>query len=60
MAVPKHRTSKQKKRQRRANYKLVTVQLVDCSNCGVKKRSHLVCKNCGFYKKKAIIIPKSK
>lgn len=60
MAVPKHRTSKQKKRERRANFKLEPLQLIDCSNCGVKKRAHLVCKNCGFYKNKEVIQTKKK
>ncbi len=50
MAVPKRRTSKARKRQRRANWKLSVPGMVKCSNCGELIKSHAVCKHCGYYK----------
>lgn len=55
MAVPKHRTSKQKKRSRRSHDFLKEVNLVTCLNCGIKKQLHIVCNKCGFYKGKFVI-----
>ncbi|MCD8049993.1 MAG: 50S ribosomal protein L32 [Clostridia bacterium] len=55
MAVPKHRTSKMKKRQRRANWRLVTPNMVKCSHCGEYTKPHTVCKACGYYDGKEIV-----
>ncbi len=60
MAVPKHRTSKQKKRSRRSHLALSKPGLNICSNCGQSKLNHTVCKHCGFYKNKEIIVKKAK
>jgi large subunit ribosomal protein L32 len=49
MAVPKSRTSKSRKRMRRANYKLDTPALSTCPKCGETKLPHRVCKKCGTY-----------
>jgi large subunit ribosomal protein L32 len=56
MAVPKKRTSKMKKRQRRSHHHLTPVQLLRCSNCGHAVRAHRVCGNCGYYGEKAVIV----
>lgn len=50
MAVPKHRTSKMKKRSRRAHDALATPGLSVCSNCNQPKSPHRVCANCGHYR----------
>ncbi len=55
MAVPKHRTSKMKKRQRRANWKLLVPGMVKCSHCGEYTNPHMVCKACGYYDGKEIV-----
>ena len=55
MAVPQHRTSKMKKRQRRANWKLLVPGMVKCSHCGEYILAHRVCKVCGYYKGKDIL-----
>lgn len=55
MAVPFHRTSKSKKRMRRAHLKLKVPGLVICPNCGEYKLSHRVCKSCGTYKGEQVI-----
>ena len=35
---------------RRAHHALTGAGLSKCPNCGVMKRKHTVCANCGFYK----------
>ncbi len=49
MAVPKRRTSKKVKNQRRTHKKLTVPGMVECPNCGEMMKSHHVCKECGHY-----------
>ena len=49
MAVPKRKTSKQRKRQRRTHYKAAAVAVQACPRCGDPRRPHRVCPNCGYY-----------
>ena len=50
MAVPKRRTSKQRKHTRRsANWKLSMPGIAECPQCHAMKLSHRVCPTCGFY-----------
>jgi len=50
VAVPKRRTSRAKRDQRRANHDKVTAPNVTyCTNCGEPSRSHRVCSSCGHY-----------
>jgi large subunit ribosomal protein L32 len=55
MAVPKKRTSKQRKHTRRANWKLALPGISECPQCHKPKLSHRVCKSCGYYDGKQII-----
>lgn len=55
MAVPKRRTSKQRKRTRRAHFKLESPTLTLCPQCHQPKLSHRACKNCGYYKGRTAI-----
>lgn len=57
MAVPKKRTSKSVRNQRRAHDFIVQSQTVDfqCKNCGALKIMHQVCPSCGFYRGKKVI-----
>ncbi len=55
MAVPKRKTSKAKRNQRRANWKLTTPNLSKCSKCGELMMPHRVCKACGTYNKKVVV-----
>jgi large subunit ribosomal protein L32 len=58
MAVPKHKTSKNRSRSRRAaNMKLAAPTLVGCSNCGNQIVRHRVCPKCGFYRNKEVFKP---
>jgi large subunit ribosomal protein L32 len=49
MAVPKKRTSKQRKRKRRTHYKAANVTVNTCQKCGDTKMPHRVCPSCGHY-----------
>ncbi|CAM9110243.1 MAG: 50S ribosomal protein L32 [Mycoplasmatales bacterium] len=53
--VPKRKTSKQRKRTRRAHDALTPQNLVACKNCGEKIQQHRACKFCGFYKDRQVI-----
>ncbi len=51
MAVPKRRTSRMKRDQRRAQHDKVTApNLIPCPNCGDMTVPHRVCASCGHYK----------
>ncbi len=50
MAVPRHKLSKNKKRQRRSHHRLRTPQRSLCPRCNADKLPHRVCSNCGYYK----------
>lgn len=58
MAVPAHKTSKMKTRQRRANWKLTAPGFVSCPQCHEPKMPHRVCPNCGYYKNKEVVASK--
>ncbi|MGD8727152.1 MAG: 50S ribosomal protein L32 [Gemmatimonadales bacterium] len=49
MAVPKRRTSKQRKRKRRTHDKEPAIALQPCPRCGDPRRPHRVCPTCGYY-----------
>jgi len=49
MAVPKRRTSKQRKRKRRTHYKAAETANQRCERCGDPRRPHRVCPTCGHY-----------
>ena len=56
MAVPKGKISKARRNSRKsANMKIVAPSIVECPNCKESKKSHTVCKKCGFYKGKEVI-----
>ncbi|SHG96008.1 large subunit ribosomal protein L32 [Anaerosphaera aminiphila DSM 21120] len=56
MAVPKRKTSKQRRNKRRASsYRLNKVTLVECPNCHETKMPHRVCPSCGYYDGKEVI-----
>ena len=52
---PKNKSSKGHRDQRRANWKMSALNLVECPKCGELMLPHRVCKNCGSYNKKEII-----
>lgn len=54
MAVPKKKTSKSRRDKRRANWKIASPTLVECPQCHELKLPHVVCRNCGYYKGRAV------
>ncbi|MBQ8431243.1 MAG: 50S ribosomal protein L32 [Clostridia bacterium] len=56
MAVPKHKTSKERKHTRNsANFKSTAPTLVECPTCHELKQPHVVCPKCGSYKGKTVV-----
>ncbi len=49
MAVPKHKTSKQRANKRFANWKIASPSMSECSHCHEMKLTHRVCPVCGYY-----------
>lgn len=60
MAVPKRKTSKQRRNTRAANWKLTAPNLSECSHCHELIESHKVCSHCGFYDGKKVLDIKEK
>ena len=70
MAVPKRRTSKERKRRRRTHDSLPVPNVPDsnktrpvssrsgkffCTHCNQPKTPHAVCPNCGYYRGQPIV-----
>jgi large subunit ribosomal protein L32 len=56
VAVPKRRTTRAKRDQRRANHDKVTApNIIPCPHCGDVMVPHRICPNCGHYKGEAIL-----
>lgn len=55
MAVPKRRTSKQRKHKRRGTQKAAMPTLHPCAKCGDPKVPHRVCPTCGTYRGEQVI-----
>ena len=56
MAVPKGKISKARRNSRRANWKLSLPGIVECPQCHQMKLAHRVCKRCGYYDGKQVIV----
>lgn len=55
MGVPKGKTSRMKKGNRRSQIHATTMAYSKCSNCGELKLNHRVCPSCGYYNKKQVV-----
>ena len=55
MAQPKRKTSKMKKRQRKAPSRYVGVQASNCTECGAAVMAHRACGECGNYGGKKVL-----
>ena len=53
--VPKRRTSKTRKRKRRAHDALSAAQTVVCRQCSHAVLPHTVCGNCGYYRGRQVV-----
>lgn len=60
MAVPKKKTSKSKRDQRRSHHALKLTNILEDATTGELKRSHHISLKDGFYKGRQVIIPKMK
>jgi large subunit ribosomal protein L32 len=57
MAVPKRKHSKARRDTRRSEVtKLTPPAFSNCDNCNELKVPHRVCKACGFYKGKEVLV----
>ncbi len=55
MAVPKRKTSRMKRRQRKAANRYEGVQANYCTNCSAAVEPHRVCTACGCYNGKQVL-----
>lgn len=56
MALPKGKISKARGRSRRANWKLSLPGIVACPQCHRMKMAHRVCKHCGMYDGRQVVV----
>lgn len=56
MGVPKRKTSKSKKRMRRASHRHTIPASHRCPKCGAPKQPHRVCPSCGTYRGRQVLI----
>ena len=59
MANPKRKLSRASKGNRRAHLTLARTQLVRCTHCGAMIRPHTICKACGHYRGRQILVAES-
>jgi large subunit ribosomal protein L32 len=57
MAVPKKRTSRQRRDTRRATHKVRAARLNECPRCHSPRLPHRVCPVCGTYAGREVIRP---
>ncbi|MCQ2378965.1 MAG: 50S ribosomal protein L32 [Victivallaceae bacterium] len=55
MAVPKRKTSRMQRRQRKAANRYEGVQPTYCPKCSAPLAPHRVCKACGYYENEQIL-----
>ena len=60
MAQPKRRWSKARTGLRRSTWKVDAPNTVECSHCHEPVEPHRVCKSCGYYDGKQVIVKKEK
>lgn len=60
MAVPKKKTTKAKRDQRRAHWKVTVSEVSKCPSCGAFVRPYHVCVECGKYKGRQVLALKDK
>ncbi|MEK7517062.1 MAG: 50S ribosomal protein L32 [Patescibacteria group bacterium] len=53
---PKKRHSRERKGKRRASIHLTVPKFIMCSNCKSVTLPHMVCKKCGFYEGRQVLV----
>ncbi len=56
MATPKRKISRSQRGNRRSHHALARTQLVRCTHCGSMIRPHTICKSCGHYRGRQILV----
>ncbi len=56
MAVPKRKISRATRGSKRIHKVLTRLQLVSCTHCGSMIRPHTICKACGHYRGRQILV----
>ncbi|MFA4857766.1 MAG: 50S ribosomal protein L32 [Candidatus Margulisiibacteriota bacterium] len=59
MPQPKKKHSNSRQWQRRANWKLTAKKPTLCPQCGAPTLPHFACPNCGTYRGREVIKPKT-
>jgi len=54
-ALPKQRISRAHQGNRRRHHFIAAPALVNCPQCGAKKRAHHVCPTCGVYRGRQVL-----
>ncbi len=57
MALPKRRHSRARGRKRRTNWKITTVNVVECAHCHQARLPHHICPQCGYYDGREVYAP---
>ena len=60
MAHPKRGHSNARSGKRRTHHNIDAPNLNKCRNCGEPKLPHRICKKCGFYNGKQVVVKKEK
>ncbi len=55
MAVPRSRSSNQRKNTKRAHHAKKAKHCIPCTNCGTARLSHRICPSCGYYNNRSIL-----
>ncbi len=55
MAVPKRKTSRQRRDTRRATHAVEATRLARCPRCNSPVRPHHVCPTCGHYRGREVL-----
>ncbi|MBT3318234.1 MAG: 50S ribosomal protein L32 [Clostridia bacterium] len=56
MAVPKRRSSRQRRNKRKsANWKIAAPTMMECPQCHTMKLAHRLCGTCGYYNGRQVI-----
>ncbi len=58
MANPTNRHSRTRRNQRRAHDSLSITNISPCPNCGEPRLPHRVCRHCGHYRGRQVVVPK--
>lgn len=56
MAVPKHKIGSSRRGNRRSHWHLSAPNSTKCPNCGASCRPHRVCRQCGHYGEREVIV----